>query len=201
MKQRIEYIDAARGLAIFTVVYSHICLFCIPDYHASSALIDFLRMYFLNGFFFISGILAHGTVCSKTNAMSLLWKRAYQLLFPAIVVGLIFSISHHTSVKDFFFSDSKCGFWFTVSLFEMYVIYYLYSLLVNRFMNKNISAVIFVLLCFIFYFAFKIRPLPIPLNNLLCWGNTVFYISFFSLGLLFSQYKNLIISKIPIGGG
>ncbi len=64
MKQRLEYIDACRGLAIFTVVYSHICLFCLPGYDAS-AVIDFLRIYFLNAFFFISSFVAFRPV---TNA-------------------------------------------------------------------------------------------------------------------------------------
>lgn len=36
--QRLEFLDAARGLAIFTVVYSHLCLFCLPAYQFISLL-------------------------------------------------------------------------------------------------------------------------------------------------------------------
>ncbi len=190
--KRLEYIDAARGLAIFTVVYSHICLFCVPEYHSASALIDFLRIYFLNGFFFISGLLANNTVCSTSNVRSLLWKRTYQLLIPAVIVGLTYAYAHNISTLSFFFNEAKYGYWFTISLFEMYVIYYMYSLLFNRIISKKVSTVIFVLICFSLYFAFKSKPAPQTINGLLGWKDTMFYIPFFSIGLLFSQYKYLI---------
>lgn len=202
MKQRLEYIDAARGLAMFTVVYSHICLFCIPEYHASSAIIDFLRTYFLNGFFFISGILAYRSDCKFSELLSLLGKRLYQLLIPAIIVGLIYALTHHITVRTFFCSDVKCGYWFTISLFEMFTIYYLFTCLVNKICNTHLSTFIFTLLCFGIYFVFKSYPLQQSINKLLCWGNTSFYIPLFALGISFSAFKSNALSRLhKIGGG
>lgn len=58
MKERLLYIDVLRGIAILTVVYSHILLFCV-GYSETSFMTDLLRKYFLNAFFFLSGFMAY----------------------------------------------------------------------------------------------------------------------------------------------
>lgn len=56
MSVRLDYIDASRGLAIFTVVYSHICLFCLPAYEPS-VILDFYGHIFLMRSFLSRGLL------------------------------------------------------------------------------------------------------------------------------------------------
>lgn len=58
MIERFIHIDILRGLCMFSVIYSHILLFCI-GYTETSLLTDFLRGFYLNTFFFISGFLSY----------------------------------------------------------------------------------------------------------------------------------------------
>ena len=53
--KRLEFIDGMRGLAIFTVVYFHMFFF-IPKYPPSD-IRTLIMLFFLNGFFFISGFV------------------------------------------------------------------------------------------------------------------------------------------------
>lgn len=107
MKQRLQYLDAARGLAIFTVVYSHICLFCLPEYD-SSAVISFLRSYFLNAFFFIAGFVAYKTPETLSTSLgSLFFKKVKQLLIPTIVVGTIYAIANDITIVRFYTDEAK----------------------------------------------------------------------------------------------
>ena len=66
MKERLLYIDVLRGIAILTVVYSHILLFCV-GYSETSFVTDLLRKYFLNGFFFLSGFMAYKSSPSSVD--------------------------------------------------------------------------------------------------------------------------------------
>ncbi len=53
--QRIQYIDAMRGLAMVLVVYSHICRYCLGDKWMGWN--DVFFLFRLLCFFFISGWL------------------------------------------------------------------------------------------------------------------------------------------------
>lgn len=200
MKKRIEYIDAARGLAIFTVVYSHICLFCLPGYESSSV-IDFLRTYFLNAFFLISGIFTYRNRIESRAFLRLLWKRVYQLLIPTVIIGLTYALSQDISPASFFFNEAKYGYWFTISLFEMFVIYYVFIVFSCRFVRSGISSAIFMVISLLAYFFFKTHPIDYNLNGLLCWSNTMNYIPFFAFGTLIQANKTLLINIMCRAGG
>lgn len=92
MKERLLYIDVLRGIAILTVVYSHILLFCV-GYSETSFMTDLLRKYFLNAFFFLSGFMAYKKSPSltlyQTGYFHELWKKVKQLLIPTLLEDCI----------------------------------------------------------------------------------------------------------------
>lgn len=200
MNQRLEFIDASRGLAIFTVVYSHICLFCLPDYE-SSAVIDFLRIYFLNAFFFISGLFSYRRICNFNECVKLSWKRIYQFLIPTVLIGLIYAFSHGISPYALFYNDAKHGYWFTISLFEMFIIYYVFATISYKFVREDISAIIFTIVCFLMYFTFKAYPINREVSSLLCWDSTIYYIPLYAIGILCNTHKPLFIKLLHTKGG
>ena len=95
MKERLLYIDVLRGIAILTVVYSHILLFCV-GYSETSFMTDLLRKYFLNAFFFLSGFMAYKKSPSltlyQTGYFHELWKKVKQLLIPTLVSGGLYCV-------------------------------------------------------------------------------------------------------------
>lgn len=201
MKQRLLYLDSARGLAIFTVVYSHICLFCLPQYE-SSAVIDFLRSYFLNAFFFISGVVAYkSTEIISVNIGQLLIKKIRQLLLPTIIVGIVYALSHHIEIISFFTNDAKYGYWFTIVLFEMFAIYYIILSIASLFRYRHTQAIILLLIAATFYWMHKTIMIQTSLQNILCLGSLTYYMPFFCFGILYSLYKPLISNVIKIGNG
>ena len=201
MKQRLQYLDAARGLAIFTVVYSHICLFCLPSYD-SSAVIDFLRSYFLNAFFFISGVVAYkSTEIISVNIGQLLIKKIRQLLLPTIIVGIVYALSHHIEIISFFTNDAKYGYWFTIVLFEMFAIYYIILSIASLFRYRHAQAILLTFIAVAFYWMHKTILIQTPLQNILCLSSLTYYMPFFCFGILYSLYKPLISNVIKIGNG
>lgn len=200
MKRRLRYLDAARGLAIFTVVYSHICLFCLPEYN-SSVVIDFLRSYFLNAFFFISGYVAYKSSDSiKGELPCLLIKKIQQLLIPTILVASIYALSHHIGLTKFFTDEAKIGYWFTIVLFEMYVIYLIVIGVSSVINYRNAQTVLLTILAAIFYVIHKTFILDSPLQYTLCIGSLTYYIPFFCFGILCKRHNPLVINILQIGG-
>lgn len=201
MKQRLRFLDAARGLAIYTVVYSHICLFCLPDYN-SSAVINFLRSYFLNAFFFISGFLAYRSPNVVSGSLtSGLIKKIWQLLIPTIVVGTIYALSHNIGLLVFYGNDAKYGYWFTLTLFEMYVIYFLILKAATIFKSRVLQTILLILTAIIFYGIHKTLLWNTALPNALGIGQLTYYMPFFCIGALCNCYSEIIKKAVKIKGG
>lgn len=200
MTQRLDFFDAARGLAIFTVVYAHICGFCLP-YHEYSFIADLLRMYFINAFFFISGFFAVKVLVNLSEFTKALWKRCWQILIPSVVMGLIYVLSHGSSVTIFLFDPAKYGYWFTFSLFDMFAVYYTFSYIAGKLTNQKIGGVLFLGFCLILYLLNKRYHPNCGIYNILCLKNAAYSIPLFALGVVTNLYKSIIIKILKIGRG
>lgn len=182
-KERLVYLDMAKGLAIFTVVYSHILLFGV-QMDTGSWIINILRYFYLSGFFFISGYLFY-----KPSGYGLrgfpqyVWKQTLRILVPTIVVGGCYMFSHGVSMLDAIFDEAKMGYWFT---FVLYMILLLTAFLLSltRDSDKLETIVLFVVMigCFVLsrlvklsgnvYFALSansfIAYVPVFISGVLC---------------------------------
>ncbi len=149
-KKRIEYIDAMRGFTMILVVFSHICAYGYGP-NAVENMISF-NSVFVNFrmplFFFISGWVLYkaGRSWNWDFIKDFLPKKFMVQIIPTVFFFLLFI---------WFFKDghiakeslnvAKDGYWFTLALFEFFLIYTL-TMVLYPFRDKDIKEDLFVLL-------------------------------------------------------
>lgn len=149
-KKIIEYIDAMRGFTMILVVYSHICAYGYGQ-NAVENMVSF-NSVFVNFrmplFFFISGWVLYkaGRVWDWNFIKGFLPKKFMVQIIPTLFFFLLFI---------WFFKDghlakeslnvAKEGYWFTLALFEFFLIYTL-TMVLYSFQDKGIKEDLLVLL-------------------------------------------------------
>ncbi|MCR5179660.1 MAG: acyltransferase family protein [Bacteroidaceae bacterium] len=130
MKQRLEWLDALRGFTMLMVVTNHIYSTGFemnPKYSMFMSLCVLFRMPL---FFFISGFLAYKASFSWNwrDTTSLISKKLQVQVIPTLVIMTAFIA---LTAKDFWgdmtyawHSPTKSGYWFTLVLLQMFLIYY-----------------------------------------------------------------------------
>lgn len=128
MKQRLEYIDALRGLAILLVVFMH-----VPQYGFGQSVggyyIEMATLLAVPLFFFISGLFAQSSVTPPIISIKKIGKRIHSILLPTFLIGGFYVLLNHMPVMDMLQDKFKAGYWFTITLFEYLVIVDLLRLL------------------------------------------------------------------------
>lgn len=192
--KRLRYIDAMRGLAILLVVFSHVtnAYVKMPISNASFAGIYYMMtMFRMPLFFFVSGYFAF--------RMSEKWtwptvKRVMTKKFQAQIFGLaVFSFIFGACMKNWKFSFmwQSNPYWFTISLFEMFVIYLATALLVRK-TGRNwplfVLLVVAVISPFVFnYFTDGVK-LPKWTVAIQTW-HTLNYWPYFMLGIFARRFE------------
>ena len=132
MHNRVQYIDALKGLAIFLVVFAH----CIPlqfmeprggDVYASQPMRinDFIYLFHMPLFMFLSGYLFYKPVSGVVSWQDFgksLWKRFQSLIVPYFVAGVTLYY-----VKGMFFV-----YWYLLVLFEFILICSIFRCVVSK---------------------------------------------------------------------
>ena len=146
--RRIEYIDALRGFAMILVVSPHILVFgCSHSLGDDFSLggnnfLSFNSLFVLFHmplFFFISGFLLYkkNFEWNLRNIASLIVRKGKMLLIPTLFFLFIYTFITDASFIDCCCKSSKWGYWFTVALFEYFVIYAPYRYICNLLGKKN----------------------------------------------------------------
>lgn len=131
---RIEYLDALRGVTMILVVYSHILFHCFNfDYTAVPSFNSFFSIIRMPIFFFISGFIMYkGNLCYNFRFVkSFLYKKFKVQIISTLVFMLAFSIIFHESIVEMLFSPTKGGFWFTITLFAYFLLYFILRGILN----------------------------------------------------------------------
>lgn len=116
---RIEYIDAMRGLAMFMVVVSHVFTLCTLTDNPINNLID--EQFQVPLFFFISGFFINHA-CSK-SFWPYIWDRTRRLVIPAVIVMCLYIWLCNANFYHVISSNMKYGYWFTFVLFGFTILY------------------------------------------------------------------------------
>ena len=181
--KRLAYLDAIKCLGILLVINGHVQLFGmgIKAYDSPSTLM--LYSFNMPLFFFISGYLVYKeALVGKINEMRKIGNKFIFLVLPAFVFYCFLKITE----SDNILSCVKSGleeYWFTISLFEMFVVYYLVNSISKspKILITILSTLSVLGVCYLNFFSKYEIPL-IDLNHL------AKYLQFFTLGVFAKMF-------------
>lgn len=149
MKQRIEWVDILKGMAIFLVVFGHVEDY--PENHLNGFFDRLQDLFCMPLFFFLSGLFAKPQNSAKDSILCIK-KKFLQLIIPFLVCGsfYIFIMSNkpwwalfwHPHVRAHF------GYWFVLVLFELYVLFTLCQTITRK-QTKDLSGKTFFVVALI----------------------------------------------------
>jgi len=137
-KPRLEWLDALRGFTMIMVVAYHVCQQGFLLDAKVSASMPFLVLFRMPLFFFVSGFLAYKASVTWTlpTLMQLVGKKLRVQLIPTAVFFFfacaVLYPKFLPAVEHNFLSPTKGGYWFTIALLYMFIIYYLFAYLESK---------------------------------------------------------------------
>lgn len=189
---RIQYIDALRGFAMLLVVFVHVEIFGFFNFTHTTFLGKLFSAIHMPTFFFISGL------CIYKSGVYYTYSRVHndfmRLILPAAIVGLTYTYFCINQDLIYFLSNSmKAGYWFTVSLFEVLLIYYVIYNLTRSKINLFVPILCLIaVLLYLLKLPLKIFPKAEIIGNYLCLHQTCNYFIFFVLGVIFKKFSQAI---------
>ena len=210
MKERVQYIDMAKGFAMITIVMLHISMSNLKGESAST--INFFNHSFNTRlFFFLSGMvvaLGGADFSNLKNAWNFGIKKTKTLLLPFMVwsVFIMPYIYERSDIHDFLeiliapFIPPYHGYWFLLYLFVIQMLFLCIKIMSSRlsafvrsdFLREVLVAVPFSLLLFPIYeyvLIFLLGYFLFRYRRKLLFGDIVMAISFCLFIVLFTLYR------------
>jgi len=173
---RIEYIDALRGFTMILVIYHHIAFWCLDNIDFGYN--EFFMRFRMPLFFFISGWLFYKVdrLWNKETISRIIKKKFMVQIIPFLVFMLLYMCLFNGPEYQTTF-ESKCGFWFTYTLFQYFVIYIGIEALFNKEQSnkKEIGVMLFMFALSIISFYYEIIRFE---YNLGIWRQLLTLLSF-----------------------
>lgn len=208
-KQRIEYLDALRGFTMMLVVINHV--FSYVYGYSSEQITGSYNYYFslfrMPLFFFVAGFVLYKKGFSWDWSSSLYFlkkKISVQVLSP-FLFWIIYVTVEKIDIYKSLLSVNKSGYWFTFALFEYFILYIFFQLLVRRINIKDkfkdylmiCYGFVIIILPYIFKFFGVFDNLDFVNNVLAIIGIENFRLFvFFILGVIvrkhFDKFENLL---------
>ena len=129
-KQRLEWLDALRGFTMLMVVTNHTYGFGFDTNTKYSMFMSLCLLFRMPLFFFISGFLAYKASFSWNlrDTGQLIAKKLRVQIVPTVVfmTAYIAIAAKHfwPKMEEAWTSPTKGGYWFTMVLLEMFLVYY-----------------------------------------------------------------------------
>lgn len=198
MNKRIEYIDQAKGLAMFLVVMGHLYYFSIINQEASEhhplfeVVLQLLQMPL---FVFMSGMVINTKFKTMKEIFQDLTARFKKLVLPMLFVGSAYAVFIAHTPIEFLQHDMKYGYWYLLTLFEFYMLSYPYvrlSYIKNEYLRHVVPIGYLVLMSLVIHQCAASAD-----KNMNCWQNYLglgqidqYYWYFFS-AILIRRYNLL----------
>ena len=138
MRQRLEWLDALRGFTMLMVVTNHVYGMSFATNTKYSMFMSLCLLFRMPLFFFISGFLAWRPAFTwqPGQTASLVAKKFRVQVIPTLVfmTAYIALSGRHfwPTMETSWASPMKAGYWFTLVLLEMFLIYYALCYLCSR---------------------------------------------------------------------
>lgn len=199
------WVDAMRGFSMIVVVLGHVLLYMDLGLY-NSVLSSILITFRMPLFFFVSGFFSFRAVSwwNKSKAKDILTRKFQAQIICTIV---FISIYQYVTGVGNWLKDGFGGYWFTIVLFQMYMLYMLLSCL-SKYTKRDFVIPVMILLSVIGIGIIAAGGFKSPLYDFLSWEELCKYLQFFSLGLICSKFRtkffnslnnNRIITAITIG--
>lgn len=187
MNNRLEYVDMARGIAILFVVAAHLIQTNFSDGMYNHAF-WFINSFHMPLFFAISGYITQkvsGPLGGANSVLKFICKKAKALLLPLVVWTLFINYFFlaeswlYPEWTDIILTFTSPGLWFLLTLFEIFVVYSVFSLLNAKWNEENglLKDAVLLIIVFGFTSLFYIYKTPPYL-----------YTIFFYLGLMIAKH-------------
>lgn len=164
-KTRLEWLDALRGFTMILVVANHVAGMGFGEEWKHSSAIPFLILFRMPLFFFVSGFLAYkaSQIWNLKNLGLLVWKKVKVQTIPTLAfffLALAILNRHFwPAVQTAFHSPLKGGYWFTIALLYMFIIYYMFSYLESKLKWKSWIPVTLLFLISMCFYETNYQPL------------------------------------------
>lgn len=140
-------------------------------------------------FFFISGLVA------KEMFFKDLIKSVLRLVIPALILGLIHSLYIQKDIISFFCNIYKYGYWFTITLAEMLVLFYSVTKVSKNKVGIVRNLILYSCLLYVLKVPFNSYPILDKVGDMFCLHQLLLYFHFFAIGYIFKQFRDYF-SKI-----
>ena len=188
MKQRIDYIDRMKGLAIFLVVMGHV--YGMAFAQSDDVVYRVISSFHMPLFMFLSGLVACSGVVAPYWGIGKLSKKLKGLLLPLIVFGMCFTTTISkdflTSLIGFLESPNKNGYWYLMTLAVFYVSLSLYRLNVKQKWYIDVALAIAI-----WGGMFALWKYTAQTKDYFCMLNCGNFYPFFILGVMTTKYDLL----------
>lgn len=209
IKERLPWLDALRGFTMILVVANHISLNSFVENWKQSAALSFLMLFRMPLFFFVSGFLSYRATqeWNRRTFTTLLLKKLRVQLVPTTFFFLLFCLLMHkhflSTVETYLMSNMKGGYWFTLVLLEMFIVYYLFAWMESKLRLPSWLPVTLLLLlalvgyetCYlpqVFPWAEGHRHGSVEWMNMLSLSRLLMYFPFFVAGNIVRRYWNRV---------
>lgn len=188
MKQRIDYIDRMKGLAIFLVVMGHV--YGMAFAQSDDVVYRVISSFHMPLFMFLSGLVAYSGATTPFWNLIKLGRKLRGLLLPLIVFGMCFTMTFSrnfgTGLVEFLESPNKNGYWYLMSLAVFYVSLSLYRLNIKQKWYIDVALAIAI-----WGGMFALWKYTAQTKDYFCMLNCGNFYPFFMLGVMTTKYNLL----------
>lgn len=186
---RIGYIDAMRGFSMILVVFGHVLL--TMGFPTDSTVLGSILLTFrMPLFFFVSGFFSFRVMEKWTVGLSktILKRKIQAQIICTLVFYSLFQLCHSESPLQFL-DNGFSWFWFTIVLFQMFVIYLILAISERIVRKPVIVTPGLIILSIVFFIIFvKSAGSDNKIWGMLSWYYLVEYFQFFTFGILARKY-------------
>lgn len=194
---RLHEFDMMKGVAIFMVVMGHVIAFCVREIDRAT-IFKFIGEIHMPLFFFISGWFTMKIKDGRVQVPNLV-ARFKQLIIPMVAVSTlwIFYFPHSgltsplNSTFDGLWTDNmKNGYWFTLTLFELMILYTVSAPVLTR-LKKASGAIVYIIVVWVVLFyvvKYLLDSFPVFANSLSLAQLSTYWPAFM-IGALASRHR------------